>query len=171
MLQRSGWRLSLEEDYYGNEKRLLLFHPDSDLKMMARSRDLERYMYRDRFNDFRSKHMNDNFGPDFVVDRAVSNMTFRTSEVIPSFKGWDDTRPSIVNTSDMRESSIMDIPLFRKADQSLAKELIVEPQEVSQLLEQIMKMQSPEQAAIRKKRRDSEVPTACATILSFRRAA
>jgi hypothetical protein len=171
-LGRSGWKISLEDDIYREEKRLLLYHPASNLKMLAISKEYYRYMERDRFNDFRDKYEQRWNGPDFTVIQAASDIMFRVSDpgLMPTFNAWADTRPTMMEFS-MHEMRLSELPLFTALEKPPAKELIVEPQEVATLLEQIIRLQSPAQASIRAKQRQERVPTMHATILSFGEAA
>jgi len=163
-----GWSMSLENDDMRGEKRLLLYHKESQLKMLAVSRGYDRYMQNDRFRDMYhgGKKYSDWNGPTFHVIRAATEFIFRSESVsaLPKFCDWADTRPMMI---EMSEYKLSETPLFLALAKPVAQEIIVEPQEVADLLEQIMKMQSPEQARIRKQRRQTEMPTACATILTL----
>jgi hypothetical protein len=172
-LGQQGWKLSLEDDIYRDEKKLLLFHPKSNLKMLAISRGYYRYMEQDRFNDARFDHrFRDEYeqrwnGPDFTVVQASNDILFRvTHEVLmPRFNHWADTRPTMV---DYHEMKLSEIPLFTALEKPppATQELIVEPQDVYSLLERIRSMQAPGQAEIRR-RNPALTPQYHASILTF----
>jgi hypothetical protein len=166
-LGRRGWRISLEEEYrpydFASEKRLLLYHDKSNLKMLAVSREYREYMERDRYNSFQHQYMQEWNGPTFNVVHVANDFVFKYDTCMPQFIEWGETRP---RTIEMHEQDIMMTPLFLKLKEAEAKEIIVEPQEVSQLLEQIMRMQSPGQAEIRKRNR-LITPQVHASILTF----
>lgn len=155
-LGRSGWEVSLEDDPYLRAKRLMLHHKESRLVAMAECREFDVFGWRQR-----GQMMGDL--PVFTVRHIASNITVRYEEVLlPSFSTWADTQPTMI-----REMSIFEHPLFLAKGAPKAQELIVEPQDVMTLLDQIKRMQAPEQAAIRERQRRDTPPTAHATILSF----
>jgi hypothetical protein len=157
-LGRCGWDVSIEEDLHRcDELHMLLFHQPSKLKVWARSRD--------RFNtrDWRGRGGMLGDLPVFIAEKAASDFRIvlhAGGEF--AFKAWADTNPAMV------EMSIHDTPLFLARETPKAEELIVDPQTVSDLLERIKQMQSPDQAEIRQRSRSQHAaPVAHATILSF----
>lgn len=165
-LGANGWKFSLEEDVYYKRSRMLLYHEATDLKMMAESTEALRARYPDtRYASFQELHMT--HFPVFIVKQAFSKMTIREVGLFP-FEGWNDSRPQGMM---VEEKDLMDFPLFMKVAAPVAEELIVEPQDVMALLDQIKRMQAPGQAEIRKNRRREEVPLVHASILTFPMAA
>lgn len=170
-LGQRGWRMSLEESQdsyeYPDEKRLLLYHPPSNLKMLAICKEFRMYMEHDRYMDanmtYRRDHEQRFNGPDFRVVHIANDLIFRYDTCMPQFAVWGETKPRMM---DITEQDIATTPLFMKLKETETKEIIVEPQEVSQLLEQIMRMQSPGQAEIRKRNR-LVAPQVHASILTF----
>lgn len=155
----AGWKVSVEENFRGNfmepVHRMLLHFTPSRLNLIAECDPFHTARWRQRGG------MLDDL-PVFVVQKAACD--FRIIMQIGtqfSFQKWSDTAPAMV------EADLYSTPLFLAKEAPKAEELIVEPQDVSAMLEQIKRMQSPEQAAIRKRRRQEEAPVAHATILSF----
>jgi hypothetical protein len=161
-LGRHGWNISVEVDPYRREKRMILNSDQYGIQMLAVCRDFEREYHHDEY-------IRNHRGPTFHVVHVAHTIAFRYSnEIKPMFRSWADTEPKYQEV-EMHMMSVRDMPFFLDKEKPMAKELIVEPQEVSVLLEQIMKMQSPKQAEIRKRNRDT--PTVHASILSFQQVA
>lgn len=171
-LGRQGWNIAIEEDPQTLCMYMTLFHKSSGLRGIAELTDFD--FYRWRAKDAGSYGSQPS--PTFVVRQMGSKLVLRYETGFQPFalQNWVDTVPSTVMTE---ECEIMQLPLFRKLDTPVAEQLIVEPDDVSAMLEQIRKMQSPEQAAIRARNRSRErgeevdVPRIHATILTFPKAA
>lgn len=164
-LGRSGWDISVEESFEDRKFNMLLYHHGSQIKMLAEAREhpmKERYS---RLHSHYSQNFGDRDGPMFNVVRAWAGEAFIRLTGFLNFSGWSDTSPTIVHAETERD--VMSLPIFTQREAPKAEELIVEPQDVMQLLDQIKRMQSPEQAAIRANNRRTTAPTAHATILSF----
>lgn len=158
-LGRAGWKISIENDLhggYGEVRRMLLHFPACRLNIMATAcRNFHTIDWRQRGELFESL-------PVFTAQHATSDFKIILQEGMSfGFKDWHDTKPAMI------ETNLMNTPLFLKAEAPIAEELIIEPQDVSALLDQIKRMQSPHQAEIRTRSRREQTPMAHATILSL----
>lgn len=165
-LGQHGWDISVSEDFAEHRFNMLLYHVSSNIKMLAEARIDPLRERASRGWAYSEKLGFD--GPQFQVRRAWQGEARITPfHVFPRFDHWVDTRPQM---EEVVPQDVMDLPIFRSRLAPVAKQLIVEPQDVSQLLEQIMRMQSPRQAEIRKNNARA-VPVSHATILTFPAAA
>lgn len=154
-LGQRGWDISFEDSVdHRLSCRLLLYHAASNLKAFGECNDFS-------LADFR---YSPNHGrlPEFHIKNAFSNYCMQERNF--AFHEWSETRPAFI---DVPMKDIMSFPLFMSKQRTSTQEIIVEPQEVADILESIMRMQSPAQAEIRKKNRQHATPIACATILSL----
>ena len=158
-LSRTGWKISTQHDTYTFRTEMLLYHEKLDMTLLANSDDTERFMLGNRFQN---QYLQDQF-PTFRVHRQRSQRMILPKTYAEGFSMWDDTKPAFIEVPNM---PLNEIPLFSKIDQPAGKELIVDQEEVSSLLERIMKIQSPGQAEIRKKNQ-KVIPKIHASILSF----
>lgn len=162
-LGREGWSVSFEEDYIRDEKRVVLYDPKTNLKMYGMSRGYREGVQQSLYT---REYMTRGYPTEFHITHASNELVMQIHEsIFPRFDAWSDTRTRLVKHETMY---LKDIKLFQELAKPVAQELIVEPQEVSELLERIMRMQSPGQAEIRAK---NKVPTVHASIMSFERAA
>lgn len=140
-LQQAGWEIAAEEDVYGGRIRLLMRH--QDMRLYAITNESE-WNYFDRQTEGRMLV--------FQVVHAAPRMEVRVTQEIgaglANFRQID-AMPQFVDSVIQRpeDMKIFVTPLVR------TEELIVEPQTVAAMLEQIRKMQAPEQARIRHKER------------------
>jgi hypothetical protein len=143
-LQQHGWEIAAEESVYDGRIRLMLRHQEMRLYAITRTTEWD-YMAMDRIG-----------APlVFQVVGAAPRMECHVTAEIGA--GWADFRqvdalPQFVerNIQTAEDLRIFATPLVR------TEELIVEPQTVAQLLEQVRKMQVPEQERIRAKQRLAE---------------
>jgi hypothetical protein len=144
VLQQAGWELAVEQDFSGLRLRLLI-----------RNRDMQLYAVSDAssFDFYRNAHEHLS-RPVFHIVQASSTM--QLAQIVgfaPSFSFKQfDAAPQF---SAMRYDNIEDLGIFA-APLVRTEELIVEPADVSALLEQIRRMQAPGQAEIRAKQRTRE---------------
>lgn len=149
-LGRCGWKLAIQREHAFDSVQVMLHHPASGLTLMAQIRDFELAS-----RQFRS--MND-YGalPVIVVSHVVirDQGDFRFVGHHPPDMSWRQTDPVAIPL--LQETSLFDLPLFRELDAPAGEQLIVEPATVAELLDQIRRMQAPEQAAIRERQRQRE---------------
>ncbi len=178
-LGQQGWDISIQENIEYSKFEALLHHKGANLILHAEAHDNPMKEHHARRNmiamDVRNSMYNSDHrgwldGPIFNVVRAFAfQSNLKVFHSMPVFDTWSATRPAMVEM-DMQHYNPFEFPIFMRRNEPMAKELIVEPQDVMALLEQIKQMQSPEQADIRRRNRQ-QVPMAHATILSFGEAA
>lgn len=169
-LGRAGWKISFQENAYQGLRsapRLLLYYPASRLSAIAECEDRNFLTLEWRYQGERWDRL-----PRFFVHHVASDFIVRTANEF-SFSAWVNTVPERTVVEDR---SIYTLPLFASINQPAAEELIVEPETVSQLLDQIRAMQEPGQKDIRERNRRREreaadMPTVHARILTFPKAA
>jgi hypothetical protein len=155
-LAAHGWDLSLDAPSpYGETKRIMLHHKASKLVLVAESEPFYNEAYRYAGN---SQCL-----PIFNVRQVIAKDSYITVMQSFEFTSWINASPKMIDTERIKLS---EYPLFFEKNVP-AQELIVEPQEVSEILAQLMARQSPAQAAIRARRRLQEVPQIHANILAF----
>lgn len=166
-LQQNGWEIAVEQDFREGRLRLLMRH--RDLRLYAISDHSE-------FNFMRAAQEYTR-PPVFHVVQAGSRIEIITFEGgFGDFMRVDAT-PQFVTRErkSIEDFGIFAVPLVR------TEEIIVAPADVSELMEQIRRMQSPEQKAIRDREasrsREGQIAGAApvhkfhAQILSFERGA
>lgn len=140
-LQRCGWELSAQEEFHINSVRLALHHPQ--FRIYGFTSPLP---YED-FYDLRRNLPEFGLAPQvFDVQYMASKVIVQVVEDFSTFKPID-TEPQLVTEA----KSIEDFKIFRTIGNM--PEVIVEPASVPEMLELILKYQSPKQAEIREKRR------------------
>lgn len=143
-LQQAGWELAVEQDFQNSGLRLLLRNQDMRLHAISSTSP---------FDFYRNAHEHLE-RPVFRIIHAAATMQF--ARMMPNepatYFRQIDAAPQFVTT---QFDSIDDLGIFA-APLVRTEELIVEPADVSALLEQIRKMQSPEQAEIRARQRARE---------------
>lgn len=151
-LQQAGWELAVEESIAHMQIRLLLRH--QDLRLYA----VSEYSH---FDFFESAGNPSYPPPVFRVIQAAPRFEVISMHdyAFDQFKQID-ARPamSLQERRSVEDFAIFATPLVR------TEEIIVEPKEVADILEQLLAMQSPEQKAIRERNRTrdrrGEVPGA-----------
>ncbi len=149
---------------------MMLHHPGPNLILHAVAREnpnREHAARRDnQYYNMMSNRYNEFDGPRFDVVRAFAeNPNLKVFHEMPVFNIWSETRPALIE-QDLNHYNPFEFPIFQRKNEPVAEQLIVEPQDVMELLEQIKKMQAPEQESIRKRERRM-TPLAHATILTF----
>lgn len=162
-LGRNGWELSVEviENYYSEMERheALLFNPKLNTKLFARTIA----PFRNRaisYTDCSMQCDNPSF-PHFEVHKVSTEHT-RFAGTPPRFLEWSSMQPTFAILTDTELEST---PLFTNRG-TKAKEIIVEPQEVADILESLMRRQAPAQSEIRA-RSEKKIPVYHANILAF----
>lgn len=140
-LQQCGWEISAEEDIYSRSIRIALRHQQAQVTAIS---NLVPYDY------FRQGQYLEH-GPEFHMAYMASRLFVSIQDNLTAFKPID-AMPQFVNTErkSIEDLGIFATPLVR------TEEIIVEPQDVASLLEQIKQIQLPEQAAIRARQRLKE---------------
>jgi hypothetical protein len=160
-LGRAGWDLSIKQDFdlgLYREIQLAMRHGTRETALYCLShpvREVEVYQY---LQDPRGYHK---FFKDigFTIAYAANDIHFQmpirsAASFRSAFRAFD---PRPQEREEMENVSIKDFSFFKTAQEE-PKELIVDPQTVSELLDKIIKTQGPEMAEIRareNKRRNS----------------
>lgn len=159
ILGACGWDISFEIDTWNRMTRALLYRGEGDIKLMAECSKFDMMRFRDM--EF---HRQQPQLPVFTVRSAFSTYIIRDMS-LPSFTSWADLKPKMV---EVETGDILNTPLFLSKQHRTQQEIIVEPKEVQEILDELMQRQSTKQAEIRARRRKEEkLPVAMATILSF----
>lgn len=154
-MQHAGWSLSMRQDVYQRSIQLSMRHEQMKLFALSRSMDLDYMQYSSRNHDNFYRHFV------FVIDSVATKMeiVLHSSEFlsmrhpISHFEGYSpvDATPQIER---LQRRSIEDFMLFRPINNT--KSVIVDPNDVPQLMEMILKAQQPQQEEIRKRQRQAE---------------
>jgi hypothetical protein len=135
-LQQAGWSLAAEQDYEYRRLRLAFQHRDWQLYAISDYAELD---------FFNAHHAQNDLWPPIVVRRFVSQIQVeRRIDALTMFHPID-AQPQFISREirNIEDFGIFVVPLTR------TEEIIVEPQDVASMLEQIKRIQAPEQAAIR----------------------
>lgn len=143
-LQQAGWQLSAEQDFNRMSIRLALKFEPARLFMVAECQDWD-YMRYAR-SPYRDGHP-----PTFQIRHAASDMHIQLMESSFDFRPFD-AKPQFTSAE---RKSIKDFGIFAPC-LARTEEIIVEPQTVAALLDEIRKLQAPELAEIRKRNADRD---------------
>lgn len=140
-LQQAGWQIAVEQSNYDMGIRLLLLHRELQMRAITNTVDMNEFIVRRGIN-----------GPSFRVANMASEMRVQLVETQLAFREID-ARPQAMEFRDIDAFEIFAVPLVR------TEEIIVDQQDVSVMLEQIRRMQSPIAAEIRQRdrRREREI--------------
>lgn len=149
-LQRTGWRLAVEEDIIRNTLRLMMHHDQAGLYLVA---DEVRYDYMSRGRlGIREER------PVFLVRKVARALQSISSNFDFAKFSPVDAEPCVANVQYKRieDFALFGAPLVR------TEEIIIEPQSVAECLDLIRKMQAPELAEVRRRNlaRDRDQPMA-----------
>lgn len=143
-LQQAGWELAVEQHFDHMRIRLMMRH--HALKMYAVSEFGE-------FDFFRYATNPNHPTPVFNVVQAAPRIEV-VSVMGDSFDRFQqiDARPTFAQfeRKSIEDFGIFNVPLVR------TEEIIVDPGEVSDILQKLLEMQSPEQKAIRERNRQRD---------------
>lgn len=146
-LQRFGWSVSVLENVIYNSMYIAIKHDglkiygvsdmySMDYQMLRHSRD-------GGYGELRDMEVNfSNLASKYTVMVHGNNIDFNKFSPI-------DAEPQMIN---FEPKSLEDLCVFKKVVHK-EEEIIVDPKSVSELMEQIVKMQDPKQAEIRERRR------------------
>lgn len=139
-LQGAGWKLAMEQDAYRGTINLLLHHRELNLTGIA-----EPWGNRPHYIEMRDLQRD---RVPFVVRTMRIGMEMRNPITVMPFANHTliDAEPSF---TEFTNTTLRSLPLFAELDQPRAEELIVEPADVSALLDQIKRMQAPRMKEIR----------------------
>lgn len=158
-LGRCGWNIAIQENIMYGELEMLLHHQELKISGFA--------TVADNFHTMQWRHEGGHGrGPTFTVRNLTADLRVSHRAHLDDFK-WVDHQPSMMM---VEEFAIHTLPLFAELEKPRAEELIVEPADVSMLLEQIKRMQAPGQKRIRENNQRAE-RSIHASIVSFREAA
>ena len=149
-LQQLGWSLSAEQDLMRQRVRLALRFEPCKLYMMSESLD---------HNFYKAFGPGGTHGynrlPEFHVRNCASNFHVQVYDNLSLFRPIDAT-PQYIHSEikSIEDFNLFATPLVR------TQEIIVEPETVSSLMEQIKKLQVTDLEAIRKRRSRQEGSTA-----------
>lgn len=149
-LGRCGWRVAIEDvDYHRDTRRIVLYHPDTGLTFIGHV-CLPRHLEHDFAVTSRASRL-----PPVALQQCAIRGQGRT---VIMQGGWPSLRyvETIPRLETVEYRDLFDLPLFASLNEPAAEQLIVEPATVSELLDQIRRMQAPEQAAIRERERQRE---------------
>lgn len=153
-LQQAGWEIAAEQDFMSDAVRLVMRH--QDMQCMAVTNAVRFYDLAHRMHINPMARYQAEAGRDWLLTFHVVRMSHKVQfEVMadyrPNFK-LIDAMPQFVDRMyvDVEDMGIFATPLVR------TDELIVDPDEVSSILEKIRAAQVPEQAAIRARERQRE---------------
>lgn len=164
-LGRCGWKLAIEAgvNHYRDMRLVILHHPFLGVTLTGR-------IELPTFAQFRDPQEARQHMPPVRLERCVmkGHGTVYLQGALPKVE-WVETAPTLMEVS---RSDLFALPIFAalNAPDPAAEQLIVEPATVSELLDQIRRMQAPEQAAIRERERRRErstTPRLHAQILSL----
>lgn len=140
-LQQAGWELSAEQDFAFRRLRVAFRHRDWKLYAISDAVDWDFLLWATRNSLVEL--------PPLVVRYFVNEIqVLRVPDRVDAFRPVD-AQPQFVQQEvrSLEDCGVFATPLVR------TEEIIVEPRDVSALLEQIKKLQAPEQAAIRQRER------------------
>lgn len=138
-LQQQGWQIAAEEDVMRDRIQLLLKHRVMKLYALT---DASEYRFRAQQHERQQ--------PVFQVVMAAPHFQVQQCNVDFAAFREIDAKPQVLHAPEIRsieDFRIFATPLVR------TEEIIVEPQTVSAMLEQIRRMQAPEQVRIRAQQR------------------
>jgi len=140
-LQNQGWQLSAEQSMESMNFRFALKHPN--FRMYGISQMIPYYDFYDVYQ------RKDGFSslPPIIIVHMVSRMEINLYDDLSKMQPID-ALPTFVENE---KKDIEDFMIFRPIGKS--QEIIVSPQEVPELLNMIIKKQSPKQAELREKKR------------------
>lgn len=158
-LGRCGWNIAMHENCGHGVMEMMLHHRELKISGFATiDGDFHSMQWRHEGAGGRL--------PTFTVRHLTADLRVNHRAHLDNFS-WADTEPSMMM---LEEFAIHTLPLFAELEKPRAEELIVEPADVSMLLEQIKRMQAPGQKRIRdnERRADRNIH---ASIVSFKEAA
>lgn len=148
-LQQAGWQLSVEYTDYSYDIRLLMRHPELRLYGICERANPERFM-----RDWTHQMPRGEDYPEFVVRRMGSESNWVIHESIDVGACVPvDARPQVL---EMKSITWDRLPIFASIAVPESKEIIVDPQDVQALLDQILKVQAPKQAELREAARKND---------------
>lgn len=167
-LHGAGWQIAVENEDYSGISTMVLRHEKLGVAAYARCMDYQNRLMRSRASTFQAQYMQDHYPLTYVVEQMARGVLMRGVNIHTQVSGFAliDPTPKMLM---MEEQDIYNLPAFAAASAPTpAEELIVDPADVSAMLDMIRKAQSPTQAEIRARARRREIiPTQHATIFTF----
>lgn len=143
-MQQCGWDLSVDQESYGTSMRVVARHRDARLIVVSNNIGL----------DLWSRHEPFLIEPIHFVGIGTAMEVVRANINLSRFEPIDAT-PQLIELDSERIAAGDAHRIFAPA-QRRTEEIIVEPATVASLLEEIKKLQLPEQDAIRQRNRARE---------------
>ncbi len=143
-LSRAGWSLSVEEDIRMNGAMLAMRHDRLRMFSISKPLRVEYFLMRDPY----------------LMAEMLSHICFEMEGFFPDIHAlkvtgvnFNNFKPIDAEPEICRQEikSIQDFAIFKTIDK--AKEIIVEPETVAELMAEILKRQAPKQEEIREKLR------------------
>lgn len=150
-LQQNGWQLAIMHYPDLDGISLTIHHPNA--KLYGISNKVSRYDFMRRFDKYAYQDLNSSISP-FYIQQLSSDIQFN---IIPTYGELGrisaiDARPELASIENVRLSE-MDV--FKTIMDS--EEIIVDPNDVPELMEKILKAQEPKQQEIRQRiRKENE---------------
>ena len=150
-LSRMGWEMATHEDYMRDSMEVVFHHRQSGVMAKGGLRGY-RGLHGSMMRDLR---YNGGDGIDISFMQFINNTIFKAiSEPMTSMQ-WVDMEP-VDSFMDMREWRPSELSLFRKLATPIEQELIVDPEDVQSMLDQILKVQGGMRKEIRARDRKRE---------------
>lgn len=144
-MQQCGWDLSVDEEHYGMYLQVVARHRDAQLVLVSNRISLD---YRTPYSELEPTQVIHFVGIARAMEVVRANINLSRFEPI-------DATPQLIELDSERIAAGDAHRIFAPA-QRRTEEIIVEPATVASLLEEIKKLQLPEQDAIRQRNRARE---------------
>lgn len=167
-LFRHGWVIAVQDDNYGETSTMVLKNEALGAVAYARCMDYRRTLAHSRHSLFQQEYMLNHHPLTYRVEQMGKGVVMRGVNIVSNMEGFSiiDPTPKMLM---VEEYDLFNLPAFAKMNAPTpAEELIVDPKDVSAMLDMIRNAQSPKQADIRERARRREVvPLQHATIFTF----
>lgn len=173
-LQRNGWKIAVEELWHDESSTIVIKHEAAGVVGYGRCRDFRSRLRHARESTIGYYSFAEAEPPPitYTIERLSQGLIVRGENIVSGFAGMGliDATPSCIM---LDEFDLFNLPAFKSAIAQPTKEdLIVDPADVSAMLEMIRNQQAPIQAEIRERARRREIiPIQHATIFTLPQAA
>lgn len=159
-LKCCGWEIAMDERMENDDLHVCFHHRQLAITGLGRMQRYREMMYRRMigYNGHEDYLNSREFPPVNVYAMATKGGFNYHGDLGLARMSWVDPTPTMIQ---VEQGELHTLPLFAALHVPRAEELIVEPADVSALLDQIKRMQSPRMALIRtsEARRDREAGT------------
>jgi len=154
-LGRCGWQMAVDPDPRRLRDRFMFHHKEAGVTATGFLNEPFRFMNQGRFGSLMEDISREDGHIEICSIATVGNFHFRRMDVNLSRAYLADTEPVAV---DVTEGELHSLPLFAElfAGRPETQELIIEPEDVQQLLDKIVRMQAPGMREIRARDRKRE---------------